>query len=222
MATFAFYRHSSGKNWSYADLDRLQRELCLEVQKGMPGRVIFSEVSPVITLGKRDLSCDFLIPENDIKKNGVDIYRTDRGGRATYHGPGQWVVFVVEKLENLVGDSKGVRKTVDALLEIALDVCRFYIPSAEVRGGDQVGIWSSSDQDAKKLVSLGIKVEKGVLLHGLCFNGYPTPQSFYGIEPCGLSVAPGYLIEGEGQMLPLADRIKEQICRRFPRFVDEA
>jgi len=220
MGLFLFHRHTNDKNWNYSDLDRFQRELSLNVQNGLPGRVIFSEVAPVITLGKRDLSCDFLIPEIEIKKNGIEIYRTDRGGRATYHGPGQWVIFIVETLENLVGDSKGVRKTVDALLAIALEVCRSYVPSAEIRGEDQVGIWSSSESGATKLVSLGVKIEKGVLLHGLCFNGYRTSQSFYGIQPCGLDVQPGYLIEEETQMLELATRIKEQICIRFPRFVD--
>lgn len=217
MESFQFYRHSNVKSWRYVDLDRIQRGISLDVQNGARGVVIFSEVSPVITLGKRDLSCDFLLPESEILKNGIEIYRTDRGGRATYHGPGQWVVFIVEKLEKLTGDPKGVRKVVHALLELALRVSKKYIPEAEIRGEDQVGIWSSSHPDATKLVSLGIKIENGVLLHGLCFNGYETPQSFLGIEPCGLPLKPGYLISGYPEKMgDLAECIKVEILNQFP------
>lgn len=182
----------STEPWTYSKLDEFQRQIALRVLAGGRGALICSEVSPVVTLGKRACAEDLLLPEEILKKKGVELYRCDRGGRATYHGPGQWVIFLVDTLERLTGDSRGVRKAVDFLTELALDLCHVYDPEAQIHTGDRLGIWS---RRGAKLASIGVQVKDRVLLHGIAINYFRTPESFFGIKPCGLDAQPDFLFE---------------------------
>ena len=94
-------RHSPELPWTYELLDQYQRriaeQLIADAETGIvPGRVLVSELAPVITLGRRECGQDLLLPREELETRGVSLFQTDRGGRATYHGPGQWVIFVVE------------------------------------------------------------------------------------------------------------------------------
>ena len=185
------YRHEpQGKAWTYPELDRYQRQVAQRLSQGEPGVLILSELAPVITLGRRTLASHLLVPHGDLARRGVEVYPTDRGGLATYHGPGQWVLFPVMSLEQLTGDPRGVRTLVDLLLQIALEVGSQYLPHVEVRGGAEQGVWTQ----AGKFAAVGVHVDQGVVLHGLSINGFKTPESFYGIKPCGLEAPVSYLL----------------------------
>jgi lipoyl(octanoyl) transferase len=186
-------RHTPGEPWTYALLDRRQREVAERVRAGGEGALLLSEVAPVITMGRRTAATDLLFPEAFFTARGIELVRTDRGGLATYHGPGQWVLFIVERLDRLTGDSRGVRKAVDGLLEIARRVAARYRPDAEVRSGLETGVWSSRG----KIAAVGVHIENRVLLHGLSLNGYKTEQSFVGLRPCGLDAPVDFLLENE-------------------------
>src|SRR5438105_3526899 len=96
------YRHSIEKPWTYSRLDRYQRQIAeqLLADPNAEGKWIISELAPVITLGRRvSSSPTFLVPQEQLSRKGIEIYPTDRGGLATYHGPGQWVFFLVDRLE---------------------------------------------------------------------------------------------------------------------------
>ena len=157
-----------------------------------PGALLLSEVAPVITLGRRASRTELLLPEGILHERGIEVLQTDRGGLATYHGPGQWVLFAVDRLERLTGDTRGVRRAVEGLLGIARRVAQTYDPKAEIRGGAETGVWSPSG----KLASVGVHIEKGVLLHGLSLNCFRTETSFLGIRPCGLDAVADYLFNG--------------------------
>src|SRR5262249_40919581 len=118
-------RHRDGSAvWTYSDLDRRQREVAERVRHGGPGALLLSELAPVITVGRRTASSDLLLSAEALGRLGVQKLAVDRGGFATYHGPGQWVLFAVDRLERLTGDRRGVRKAVEGLLGIALEVGR--------------------------------------------------------------------------------------------------
>jgi lipoate-protein ligase B len=178
-------------------LDERQREIARELRAGEreEGALLLSEVAPVVTLGRRTPASDLLLDREGLAARGIALEQVDRGGLATYHGPGQWVVFPVERLERLTGDSRGVRKAVDGLLSAALMVCREYEPRAEIRQGAELGVWSPRG----KLAAVGIHIEKGIVLHGLCVNTFATPESFAGIRPCGLEPRLDYLLVGPAQ-----------------------
>ena len=184
------FRNTPERSWTYQQLDRHQREVAERVRAGEPGRLILSELAPVITYGPRTPDSDFGLGREEYERRGVEILKTDRGGLATYHGPGQWVVFPTDSLERLTGSPRGVRKAVDLLLNLALRVAHIYRSDAEIRDGKELGVWLPEG----KLASVGIRIERGVLLHGLALNGYPTPTSFLGIRPCGLDAQPAFLL----------------------------
>jgi lipoyl(octanoyl) transferase len=168
-----------------------------------------SEVAPVITRGRRT-------PDQDILNHPTtEVYVTDRGGLATYHGPGQWVLFVVDYLEVLTGDRRGVRKAVEALLEIALAVGKQYSPDAHIRTGSEMGVWTKRG----KFAAVGVHVENRVLLHGLAVNGFQTLSSFQGLRPCGLDAPVDFLLNPESELeSKFKDLGEKLILESFRRF----
>lgn len=184
-------RHGASDPWTYELLDRRQRQIAARVAQGGPGAILLSEVAAVITVGRRTSPDDLPMSAEFLHRHGIARVAVERGGFATYHGPGQWVLFVVDRLERLTGDARGVRRMIDGLLEVACDVARPLDASVETRGGAELGLWTR----AGKIAALGIQVEQGIVLHGLALNGFRTPQSFLGLKPCGLDLPVGFLLE---------------------------
>lgn len=211
-------RHQTHAPWTYAMLDQYQREhaarLHGEPSSSPPGRILISELAPVITLGRRECSQDLLLSSEHLLHQGVELFQTDRGGRATYHGPGQWVLFVVDRLDRMTGDRRGVRRAVEGLLEVAWAVGEQFL-GAEVhlKDGAETGVWTRRG----KLASVGVHIHQGVLLHGLALNVFRTPQSFLGLKPCGLDAQVDFLCDGpdEEAFLRVPDLLVEQLSRRF-------
>lgn len=182
-------RHLSEQPWTYDLLNQRQRKIAEDIRAGGRGVLLLSELAPVITVGRRTPETDLLLDSAALKKLGVDRIETDRGGLATYHGPGQWVLFPVERLETLTGDPRGVKRAVELLLSVAQSTAESFGISTEIREGAELGVWSKKG----KLAAVGVHVEDGILQHGLSFNVYRTPQSFVGLKPCGLDLAVDYL-----------------------------
>jgi lipoate-protein ligase B len=189
-------RHSLSSPWTYEKLDQRQREIASQLREGGQGALLVSELAPVITYGRRTPETD-LISATDLRSAEIERYSTDRGGLATYHGPGQWVVFPVDRLERLTGDPRGVRRSVESLLEIALEVGLLYDPTAHIRSQAELGVWT----ERGKFAAVGVHIEGGVLLHGLAVNGIWTPTSFQGLRPCGLDLPVDFLLKGDSETL---------------------
>ncbi len=187
------HRHSLDHPWTYSDLDLRQKQWIqshspfLSVTRS-PALILLSEVAPVITLGRRTPQADLF------SSSEVPHLPVERGGLATYHGPGQWVLFVVGSLERLTGDSKGVKKMVCQLLQLAEHIAKKWGPAEwahqiEVRSEAELGVWGPHG----KLAQVGIHVSQGIVTHGLAINFYPTRLSFQGLRPCGLDLPVSYL-----------------------------
>ncbi len=204
-------RHVPGSPWTYAALDARQREVAERVRAGGEGALLLSEVAPVITLGRRTPASDLLLSEAALSARGISVLRTDRGGLATYHGPGQWVAFAVDRLDRLTGDPRGVRRAVDGLLVAALETARDWVPFAQIRVGAELGIWSSRG----KLASVGVHVDRRVLLHGVALNVHRCPESFVGLRPCGLDAAVDFLTQDPAEFERAGDRLASALEVRF-------
>lgn len=198
-------RHTPESPWTYRDLDQRQRQIAAEVRSGGRGVLLLSELAPVITVGKRSPTSDILLTPEGLKSHGIELMSVDRGGLATYHGPGQWVLFWVESLERLTGDRRGVRRAVQMLLDIALETGLNYRKDARCRDGAELGAWSRHG----KFAAIGIHIEQGVLLHGLSLNGFKTAQSFQGLRPCGLDLPVDYLLDRSEEFEKLGDQMIE-------------
>ncbi len=192
------FRNSQRHPWTYCQLDSYQQQLAKEIREiDRSPEIIFSEVAPVITFGKRNGGRnDVMVLPSEFHLRGIDIHETSRGGFATYHGPGQWVVFIVDRIRNLTGDPKGIRKIIGYLLRIALRTAQQYDSKAEIKSGKETGIWGSEG----KIASVGIQIDQGVIQHGFAVNGFKTRESFFGVRPCGLDAKVQYLIENQDEV----------------------
>ena len=116
--------------------------------------------------------------------DGTPVIDVDRGGKITWHGPGQLVGYPIIKLANpheLVGF---VREIESALIE----VCEHYKISA-TRISGRSGVWIQDDRGDRKIAAIGIRVASGVTMHGFALNVNPDLAHFSKIIPCGISDA---------------------------------
>lgn len=114
---------------------------------------------------------------------GFPVYQVGRGGKFTYHGPGQLVVYVMINLEK---HELNIRQYVETLEKWLIDCLRQFDIKAE-RHNNRIGIWvrNSNDND-EKIAALGVRVTKGITWYGMSLNISPDLTHFRGIIPCGL------------------------------------
>lgn len=192
------FRSIAGQQITYREMDRLQRMRAHSIAtEGAPGFALLFECAPTVTLGRRlqdpELrKAHLLWSQEEFARQGVAVQQIQRGGFATYHGPGQWVLFLVDRLDRLTGDRRGVRKAVTGLLDGTREFAQSLLPHEEVMTciGGELGVWSPRG----KLAALGIEIEAGVLLHGMALNFYRAGEAFPGIRPCGLDTPPADLL----------------------------
>jgi lipoyl(octanoyl) transferase len=162
----------------YADAWDLQRELAEAVKEGTrPDTVIFLEHPPVVTLGRRTDDGELHVPAGA----DVDIVETNRGGKSTFHGPGQLVCYPILDLTRPGRDvKKYCRDLEDALIRTT---STFGIASTRIEG--LTGIWLESPP--RKIASIGIHLSKWVSTHGYALNVDLDPAPFTDwITACGL------------------------------------
>ena len=185
-------RHTPEHPFHFSDLISLQGEVLAHVRPSRGSALIFAELPPTVTLGARQLQSNEARIQS-LKALQVEVVSGERGGNETWHGPGQWVGFVLTPILEFTGDSKGVRKAVYLILEKVLPVAQQFCPEAEIEEGARLGIWSQSG----KLCSVGIKVRDGYTSSGFALNCVPSPAAFLGMDPCGIAGArPDFLFRG--------------------------
>ena len=113
----------------------------------------------------------------------IPVYKTTRGGKYTYHGPGQRIIYLMINLERC---DKDIRKFIMILEKIIVKTFKkFDMDVYPVR--DRIGIWIKTGSGEEKIGAMGLKVKKWISLHGISINISPELQYFDGIVPCGLS-----------------------------------
>jgi lipoyl(octanoyl) transferase len=156
----------------------MQRTFHREVAAGVRSNsVIFLEHPSVYTAGKR--TQDYEKP-ND----GTPVIDVDRGGRITWHGPGQLVGYPIVKLAKPTELVGFVRTLEGALIEFCAD---FGIAAVRVEG--RSGVWVVDVKGARKIAAIGIRVASGVSMHGFALNVSPDLSAFAQIIPCGIDDA---------------------------------
>ena len=146
--------------------------------KGEQGDVVLVVEHPnIYTAGKRTQ------PE-DMPDNGLPVITVDRGGRITWHGEGQLVIYPIIKLAEPVDVVDYVRRIESALITVC---ARFSVTAGRVEG--RSGVWVCDDAGERKLGQIGIRVARGVTLHGFALNVHPDMSAFDAIVPCGIADA---------------------------------
>jgi lipoyl(octanoyl) transferase len=170
----------------YGEAFDLQRSLAGAVSQGaIPETVIFLEHPPVVTLGRRtETENELHIPEG----TAVDVFETDRGGKSTFHGPGQLVCYPIL---DLAKHGKDVKRYVHDL-EDALIVTIAAFDLEAVRYEGLTGVWMppGGGQGPRKIASIGVHVSRWVTTHGYALNVDLDPAPFTEwITACGLEDA---------------------------------
>ena len=165
----------------YLEAWELQRELAAEVKGGTrPDTVVFLEHSPVVTLGRRTDDGELHVPADA----EVEVVETDRGGKSTFHGPGQLVCYPILDLNR---HGRDVRKYCRDLEEALILTTRaFGIEAARIEG--LTGLWLQPPP--RKIASIGVHISRWVTTHGYALNVDLDPAPFTEwITACGLEDA---------------------------------
>ena len=184
----------------YVEAWDLQRSLAGAVARGeLPDTVVLLEHAPVITLGRRTEEGELHVPEGA----EVEIVETDRGGKSTYHGPGQLVCYPIFDLTRHGQDVKRYCRDLEEALIRTL--APLGVDATRIEG--LTGIWLEGPP--RKIASIGIHISKWVTTHGYALNVDLDPAPFTDwITACGLEDAAFTTVAGElGRAVPL-DEVK--------------
>ncbi len=160
---------------NYEDAWEKQREIQAGVAAGeIPNTLLLLEHPPVFTAGRRT-------SESDRPIDGTPVINVDRGGKITWHGPGQIVGYPIVKLKN-GNDVVGFVREIEIAL---INTCQEFGVNAE-RYCERTGVWIRDAKGDRKLAAIGIRVAKGVTMHGFALNVNPDLSWFKKIVPCGI------------------------------------
>ena len=165
----------------YLEAWELQRSLAKEVQQGsLPDTVVLLEHPPVITTGRRTDENEVHVPEG----SEVEVVETDRGGKSTYHAPGQLVCYPILDLNR---HGRDVRKYCRDLEEAVIrTIAAFDLAATRLEG--LTGVWL--ERPPRKICSIGVHISRWVTTHGYALNVDLDPAPFTSwITACGLEDA---------------------------------
>jgi lipoyl(octanoyl) transferase len=164
----------------YREALALQERVRAARQAGaVPDVMLLLEHWPVYTRGRRSVEGELPMGEEWYRARGIDIVETDRGGKVTYHGPGQLVGYPIVAVEDVVGYVRTLEGAiVAALREEGVAEAR----SRPEDGFAYTGVWVQE----RKIASIGVHVSRGVTMHGFAVNVENDLQPFSWVVPCGL------------------------------------
>ena len=120
--------------------------------------------------------------ENEIIDKSIRILKTNRGGKITYHGPGQLICYFVLDLRK----KKDIRKFITIIEKTIIQTLKFY-KIETFPDKDNIGIWHKYNNEVKKIAAIGIRVSKWIAYHGFAININNDLENYKKIIPCGIS-----------------------------------
>ncbi|MCR9203603.1 MAG: lipoyl(octanoyl) transferase LipB [Halobacteriovoraceae bacterium] len=169
-------------NIDYLEAYELQKKLVEDVYLGEPETLLVCSHPSVVTLGKKST-------KEDLMGWTGPVYEIERGGQATYHGPGQVVIYPILNLKNRGQNIAGFLEAMERAMIEALKSFDLLGVGNDDRGKpDYTGVWiTDQNSQPRKIASIGVAVKKWVTYHGLAFNLFEDPVAFKGISPCGFT-----------------------------------
>jgi len=161
----------------------LQKEAASRVARGGPETFLLLEHEPVFTLGRNASARDVLFTPERRRELGIELVETDRGGKVTYHGPGQLVGYPVL---NLDPDRRDVRRFVRDLEEVLVQTLGdLGVAASRSTAPERVSsVWIGND----KVAAIGIHISRWITTHGFALNVTEEPLPYFrGIVPCGIT-----------------------------------
>jgi lipoyl(octanoyl) transferase len=174
--------------------------------------LIFVEHPHVYTLGKSGEMSNLLADETRLKLLGAEVFKIERGGDITYHGPGQLVAYPIFDLEQL---KLGVKSFVEGIENSIIQTLKQWdIESGIIK--DRIGVWVDiGKSNERKIAAIGIKCSRFVSMHGLALNVNSDLQMFGHIVPCGIVGKDVTSIEKEVQRQIDMIHVKNELGKQF-------
>ena len=183
------------------------------VAKSLPDSVLLLEHPSVYTAGRRTES--FERPTD-----GTPVVDVDRGGKITWHGPGQLIGYPILHLPSPMDVVSHVRRLEDVLIEICAD---FGLATSRVKG--RSGVWVLDQIEDRKIAAIGVRVAQGVTMHGFALNCNNDLTWFDRIVPCGIQDAGVTTLSKElGRNISVAevaDRAEFHLHRVFDQITNQ-
>lgn len=199
----------------YLEAWRLQEAVASRVRRGGPDRLLLLEHDPVYTIGKRGTTDHLLASPRELREAGAHVYRVDRGGDITYHGPGQLVGYPLIALGE-APDLVGYVRTVEDSLIAAL--ASYGIAARPEEG--KTGVWVDlPDGRPAKVAAIGVRVSRGVTSHGFALNVSTDLAAFGRMIPCGFAHEVASLARLGVHVTPLevGRRCADELAQRLGR-----
>jgi lipoyl(octanoyl) transferase len=133
------------------------------------------EHEPIFTAGKN-------FSQNDIIDKSINIYETNRGGKITYHGPGQLMFYFVIDLRN---KKKDIRKFISVIENSIVETLKEFKIECHA-DKKNIGIWFNNNGKLEKIAAIGVRVSKWIAYHGFCLNIENDLEPYKKIIPCGI------------------------------------
>lgn len=188
----------------------IQRKVHQEVVEELsPNTLILLQHPPVFTAGRRTLDSERPI-------DGSKVIDVDRGGKITFHGPGQIVGYPIVKLKKANDVVGFVRQLEKALIQI----CQEF----NIKGQtycERSGVWVRDERGDRKIAAIGIRVAKGVTMHGFALNVNPDLSYFDRIIPCGIADAQVTSMEKELNRSIALDEVLEVVETRMKQSLSQ-
>jgi lipoyl(octanoyl) transferase len=186
----------------------------------VPDTLLLLEHPPVYTRGRRSDPSELTMGEAWYREQGIDIVDTNRGGRVTYHGPGQLVGYPIMRIDDVIAYLRTMERAIVTTLADAGISAR----ARPDEGPDFTGVWAGE----RKIASIGVHVSRGVTTHGFAINVDNDLAPFGWVVPCGLTgvqmtsvlqeTAPPTAPDDSG--VPLLTAVRQAMAARFAQAFD--
>jgi lipoyl(octanoyl) transferase len=194
----------------YEEALAIQRQLHQEVVDQISASsLLLLQHPPVFTAGRRTLDSERPI-------DGSKVIDVDRGGKITFHGPGQIVGYPIVKLKKPNDVVGFVRQLEKALIQICQDF--------NIKGQtycERSGVWVRDERGDRKIAAIGIRVAKGVTMHGFALNVNPDLSFFDRIIPCGIADAQVTSMEKELNRSISLEQVQEVVAARMKQTLSQ-
>tara|TARA_Y100000590_G_scaffold326789_1_gene370949 strand:- start:212 stop:832 length:621 start_codon:yes stop_codon:yes gene_type:complete len=167
---------NSKKPVKYDDALRIMENRLLDINQNNSNDLIwFLEHEDLYTAGTS-------YKENEIIDKSIKIFKTNRGGKITYHGPGQLICYFVIDLKKR---KKDIRNFISKIEKTIIDTLKFYNINT-FADKENIGIWYNDNSKIKKVAAIGVRISKWIAYHGFSININNNLEKYKAIIPCGV------------------------------------